>query len=82
MSGKPEGGWIPEERLPVAEAVRLFTKYPAYGSYSEGVNGTVEPGKNADFVVLNEDIYSADPDRIKDIKVDMTILAGKTVYER
>lgn len=81
-SGRPEGGWIPEERLSVAEAVRLFTKYPAYGSYSEGVNGTVEPGKNADFVVLSEDIYSADPDRIKDIKVDMTILAGKTVYER
>ena len=82
IHGKPENGWIPEEKLPVSEAVRLFTKYPAYGSYSEDVNGTVEPGKNADFVILSEDIYSVDPDRIKDIKVDMTVVAGETVYER
>lgn len=82
ISGQPEQGWLPEEKLSVKEAVRLFTKYPAYTSYSEDVNGTIEIGKHADFVVLEEDIYQVEPEHIKDIKVDMTILAGKTVYHR
>ena len=80
LNGTPEGGWLPDERISVEEAVKLFTKYPAYTSYSEDVNGTIETGKNADFVVLDENIYEVNPEHIKDIKINMTILAGKTVY--
>ena len=82
INGQPAEGWLPEEKLSLGEALRLFTKYAAYGSYTENENGTVELGKNADFVVLSEDIYKSQPEHIKDIQVDMTIVAGKTVYER
>lgn len=82
IEGKPEEGWIPSERMSVEEAVKLFTKYAAYASYSENENGTIEVGKWADFVVLEKDIFEIDPEEIKTTKVDMTILAGKTVFKR
>lgn len=82
IHGEPEEGWIPSEKLSVDEAVKLFTKYAAYASYSEDENGTIENGKNADFVILEKDIYEIDPDDIKTTKVDMTILGGKTVFAR
>lgn len=80
MKGLPEEGWLPEEKMSVEDAVKLFTKGPAYTSYSEQTNGTIEEGKFADLVVLDENIYEAEPDHIKDIKINRTILGGKTVY--
>lgn len=82
INGRPEEGWIPSEKMSVDEAVKLFTKNGAYASYTENENGTIEIGKWADFVVLEKDIYEIDPDEIKTTKVDMTIVAGKTVFER
>lgn len=82
ISGQPEEGWIPSERMSVDEAVKLFTKDPAYASYTEDENGTLEIGKWADMVVLEKDIYKIDPDDIKTTKVDMTVLAGNIVFER
>ena len=57
-------------------------KNAAYASYTEDENGTIEVGKNADFVVLEKNIYEIDPDEIKATKVDMTVLGGEIVYER
>ena len=82
INGRPEEGWIPSEKMSVDEAVKLFTKYAAYASYTENENGTIEIGKWADFVVLEKDIFEIDPDDIKTTKIDMTILSGKCVYER
>ena len=82
ISGQPQEGWIPSEKISVDEAVKLFTKNAAYASYTEDENGTIEVGKNADFVVLEKNIYEIDPDEIKATKVDMTILGGEIVYER
>ena len=82
IHGRPEEGWIPSEKMSVDEAVKLFTKYAAYASYTEDENGTIEIGKWADFVVLEKDIFEIDPDDIKTTKIDMTILEGKTVYKR
>ena len=82
LNGAPEGGWLPDEKMSVDEAVKLFTKYAAYASYSENENGTIEIGKNADFVVLEKDIYEIEPDDIKSTKVDMTIFEGNIVYNR
>ena len=62
--------------------MKLFTKNAAYASYTEEENGTIEVGKNADFVVIEKDIYEIDPDEIKTTKVDMTVLGGEIVYER
>ena len=82
MAGEPAEGWLPEEKVSVTEAVKLFTKYPAYASYSENEAGTIEVGKNADLVVLGEDLYTIDPDHIKDVSVDMTLMNGKVVFTR
>lgn len=82
ISGQPQEGWIPSEKMSVDEAVKLFTKNAAYASYTEDENGTIEVEKNADFVVLEKDIYKIDPDEIKTTKVDMTVLGGEIVYER
>ncbi len=82
LNGTPKDGWIPSEKMSVDEAVKLFTKYAAYASYTEKENGTIELGKNADFVVPEKDIYIIDPDDIKNTKIDMTILDGEIVYHR
>jgi len=82
LDGTPIKGWIPEECLDIEEAVKLFTKYPAYASYTEDINGTLEIGKRADLVVLDKDIYLTNPADIKNIKVDLTIVNGKEVYNR
>lgn len=82
IKGQPEEGWIPEEKMSVDEAVKLFTKHAAYASYSEDENGTIEEGKHADLVVLEKDIYEINPDDIKTTKVDMTVVAGTCVYKR
>ena len=82
LNGMPEDGWIPSEKLSVDEAVKLFTKYAAYASYTEQENGTIELGKHADLVVIEKDIYTINPDDIKDTKIDMTIVAGEIVYNR
>ena len=82
LNGTPEGGWIPSERMSVDEAVKLFTKNAAYASYTEDENGTIELGKNADLVVCEKNIYEIDHDEVKTTKIDMTILAGRTVFER
>lgn len=81
IKGEPKAGWKPEERLSVSEAIKLFTKYPAYASYSEAMAGTIEVGKYADFVVLSENIYEIPEERIKDVEIVETILGGKTVYK-
>lgn len=78
----PKKGWIPKECLDIEEAVKLFTKYPAYASYTEDINGTLEIGKRADLVVLDKDIYTTNLSDIKNIKVDLTIVNGKEVYKR
>ena len=82
LNGQPEGGWIPEEKMSVDEAVKLFTKYAAYASYTEDTNGTIEMGKHADLVVLEKDLYEIDPNEIKTTKVDMTFISGNCVFKR
>jgi predicted amidohydrolase YtcJ len=71
-----------KERIPKMEALRMFTYNGAYASFEEDLKGSLEVGKVADMVVLSEDFTKCSDDRIKDIKVDMTIIDGKIVYER
>ncbi|WP_206460769.1 amidohydrolase [Anaerovorax sp. IOR16] len=81
LEGGPKNGWLPEEKLDVEEAVKLFTVYPSYMSFTENVNGTIEVGKRADLVVLEENIFEVEVDKIKDIKISKTIVDGKMVYQ-
>ena len=79
--GQPEGGWIPEQKLSVDEAVRAFTIGSAYAAREEDVKGTLEVGKYADAVVLSEDIFTVDPAKINEAKAVMTFVDGKVAYE-
>jgi predicted amidohydrolase YtcJ len=81
-NGWPAGGWLPEERMTREEALLSVTLWPAYASFMERETGSITPGKHADFVVLDQDIMACAPERILETQVLMTVLGGRTVYER
>jgi len=70
----------PEERLSVMEALRAYTFGGAFSSFEEDVKGSIEVGKYADLTVLSQNPLRVKPDRIKDIKVEMTMVGGRVVY--
>ena len=82
LDGKRPQGWVPEQKITVAEAVRAFTMGSAYASGDEKVKGSIEVGKLADLVVLSADIFKIDPVEIEKAKVVMTIFDGKALYQR
>lgn len=72
-------GWQGQERITVAEAVDAYTYWPAYAAGEEAYRGSISTGKVADLVVLSEDIFTIDPMRIRDVRVDMTVIDGRVV---
>ncbi len=80
--GNPEGGWLPGQRLSIEQALAGFTRDAAYAGFAEEYTGTLEPGKLADFVVLDTDPFEADPETLHEIEVLMTVVGGETVFER
>jgi predicted amidohydrolase YtcJ len=79
--GEPRDGWFPEERLTVAEAVQGYTMGAAYAVGLEDVLGSITPGKLADLVVLDRDIFEIEPVEIASVKPLMTIFDGRVVYQ-
>jgi predicted amidohydrolase YtcJ len=80
--GTPQNGWYPELRISVAEAVWGYTMVPAIAHGLAGKLGSITPGKRADMIVLDRDIYQIDPMEIADVNVDLTIFNGDLVYQR
>ena len=80
IDGKNPNGWMPGQKITVEQAIECYTINNAYASFDENIKGSIEPGKLADMVVLEEDILTIDPERIKDVKVFMTIMDGNVVY--
>ena len=78
--GSPEGGWYPDQCVKVEEAVRAYTRTPAVASGAYHRLGSISPGKHADLVVLDKDIYLAEPEEILDTRVVLTVFAGKVVF--
>ena len=81
LDGKHPNGWVPKEKISVAEAVRAYTVGSAYAEFQENEKGTITPGKIADLVILSRDIFKIDPVEIGNVKVTMTIMDGRVVYE-
>jgi predicted amidohydrolase YtcJ len=82
-TGRTAGGTrlaAPENRLSREEALRLYTVGGAWFSQEEGVKGTLEPGRFADFAVLSEDFFEVDEEEIPDIEAVLTVLDGEIVY--
>ena len=80
LDGKNPNGWVPEQKLTVAEAVEAYTMGSAYAEFQEKEKGSITPGKLADFVVLSDDIFKIPAAAIKNVKVEATFLGGKVVY--
>jgi predicted amidohydrolase YtcJ len=80
LDGKNPEGWVPEQKLTVAEAVEAYTMGSAYAEFQEKEKGSITPGKLADFVVLSDDIFKIPPDAIRNVKVQATYVGGKPVY--
>jgi len=73
--------FFPEEQITVDEALRMYTINAAYASFEEKIKGSIEEGKLADLTVLSGDPRTTPPNKIGNIKVNMTIVGGKVVYQ-
>ncbi len=72
---------LPEECISASQALAMYTINAAYASFEEGIKGSITQGKLADMVLLSDDPTKVPPEQIKDIKVEMTIIGGKVVWE-
>jgi predicted amidohydrolase YtcJ len=81
LDGKNPDGWFPEQKLTLPEAIEAYTMGSAYAEFSEKRKGSITPGKLADIVVLDSDLFALPPEQIKDAEVIATIVGGKVVYE-
>jgi len=77
---RPPGGWRPEQKMTVLEAFRAFTLDAAYAQHQEKTLGTLEPGKWADFILVDRDIFAIAPEKIWSTVVQETWVGGKRVY--
>src|SRR6202167_2792368 len=80
LDGKRPGGWVPGQKISVAEAIRAYTMGSAYASFNERIKGSLEPGKLADLVVVSDDILEIPPAEIEKTRVAATIFNGKIIY--
>jgi len=82
QDGKNPGGWIPEQKISLEEAIKGYTINGAFAEFSEEIKGSISAGKLADLVVLDQDFFSLPPDEILNTKVDLTIFDGKVIFSR
>ena len=81
LDGKHPGGWFPEQKLTVAEAVEAYTIGSAYAEFQDNHKGSITAGKLADMVLLSEDIFSIPPEKIREVRILKTFVGGKLVFE-
>ncbi|HTD05205.1 amidohydrolase [Undibacterium sp.] len=82
IHGLPIGGWHPEQRMTIKEAIRAYTQNPAWSSHEEDIKGSITEGKLADLVVLSKDIMTVPPRELLGTEVLYTVLGGKIVYNK
>jgi predicted amidohydrolase YtcJ len=81
LDGLPAGGWFPQERVDVETALLAYTVNNAWVAGEERLKGSISPGKLADIVVVDRDPFEVRPDQLKNLKVILTIVGGKVVYD-
>jgi hypothetical protein len=81
LEGNPPGGWTPSQRMTRDEALQSWTLSGAYAAFEEKTKGSLEPGKLADFLVLDRDIMTVPVSQIPGTRVLKTFLGGKLVHE-
>jgi len=78
--GLPEGGWIPEQKISIAQALKAYTSAGAYSSFEENLKGQIKPGQLADVIVFSQDLFTIDPMKTHATKVVLTVFDGKVIY--
>jgi predicted amidohydrolase YtcJ len=81
LDGKHPGGWVPEEKMSVEEALRAYTMGNAYGVFAEGRRGKLARGYLADLVLLDRDLTKVPPEELEQATVKATVVGGKVVYQ-
>lgn len=82
LDGKNPGGWVPEQKITVQEAIEAYTMGSAYAEFQENEKGSITPGKLADVILLSHDIFAIDPKLLANVGVETTILGGKIVWQK
>lgn len=80
--GQPFGGWMPAQRLSREQAWQAYTNGAAYAAFAEDRLGSLEPGKRADFLIIEDDLLLATPAQIRTMQVMETWIAGRPVFVR
>jgi predicted amidohydrolase YtcJ len=82
LNHTPEGGWFPEEKISVHEALKAYTINNAYAAFEDDLRGSLKAGKLADITVCDLNLMEIDPADILDMNVEMTIVDGEIVFQR
>jgi predicted amidohydrolase YtcJ len=82
LDGKNPGGWVPEQKISLGEALRAYTAGNAYATFDEATRGALAPGFDADVVVLDRNLFAMAPDSLDRARVRYTIVGGKVVFRR
>lgn len=82
LDGKNPEGWFSEQKISLEEAIQAYTLSGAYAEFSEKEKGSVEKGKLADLVVLDQNLFQIPAGRIRDVQVKITILNGNIIYRK
>lgn len=82
LDDKNPGGWYPEQKITLAEAIEAYTMGSAYAEGSEALKGSLTPGKLADVVVLDRDLFRSAPEKLNAARVVITIVGGMEIYRR
>jgi len=80
LDGRNPGGWFPEQKLSIEEAIESYTLGSAYAEFQEREKGSITPGKLADFVLLSEDVLKLPPSELRRVRVLKTWVGGVEVY--
>lgn len=82
IDGLPEGGWVPEQRIPITDALIAYTQGGAWSSFEENKKGRIATGQLADVIVLSQDLFSIDPMKTHETQVLMTVIGGQVIFEK
>jgi predicted amidohydrolase YtcJ len=78
--GEPKGGWVPNERISLPDAIRGYTINAAFAGHREAREGSLEPGKLADLIIVSQDLFRIDPSEIGKTTVLLTMIGGNVIW--
>ncbi|MEP7001307.1 MAG: amidohydrolase family protein, partial [bacterium] len=82
LDDKHPGGWVPEQKITVEQALHAYTTGSAHAGFLEKEVGMLRPGMLADLVLIDHDITRMKPEEIRDARVMLTLVGGRVVYDR